>query len=144
LLQKPWGKERQVLALKLVGEGNEACARFPAATLGPTPARPAIASLIVDQVIDRELVIGGYFAPCDDFDPSIVESKKHIRVAGVIEIALWTRDEKEPTVDQGTMLCAFIEIRSKGRIGGDFAPKSKGAHHLIGDQVFNGEDARLA
>jgi hypothetical protein len=107
---EPWGEKWQVLALDRLGKRKEALARLASAAGCSTAARPAVSSLVVDQVVNGELTVCGYFTSRDYFDSLCTESKENVRIAGVVEVALWGRDEIEVTVDEGAVLWSFIKF----------------------------------
>jgi len=58
---EPRGQKWQVLALDRLGKRKEALARLASAAGCSTAARPAVSSLVVDQVVNGELTACGYF-----------------------------------------------------------------------------------
>jgi hypothetical protein len=110
---EPWGEKWQVLALELLGKGEKALAGLSAAASCSAPTRPAISSLVVDQVVDGELRACGYFTSRHDFDSLCTKPKEGVRIAGMVEVALWGRNKIEMTVDEGAVLGAFIEFGTK-------------------------------
>jgi hypothetical protein len=89
-LAKPGSEKREIVALEGLGEGKEAPPSLAPASCCSTVTWPAVATGVVDEVVDRELTVGPDVTQGNHVDRVSSEAEIYVRIAAVIEIAIWT------------------------------------------------------